>query len=156
MPDWQLDPVTPQDLDTILTIDRAAFKRPWQRKSFVAELVHKDAFGYVVRKKVNQKSSDVIAYVFVRVILNEMHIMRIAVAASFQTKGVATRMLRQCFTLAQQKQLDAVYIEVRPGNTSATALYRKAGFQSLGTRPNYYPETGEDALVMVKHLKVTP
>ena len=152
MPDWQLDPVTPQDLDTILTIDRAAFKRPWQRKSFVAELVHKDAFGYVVRKKVNQKSSDVIAYVFVRVILNEMHIMRIAVAASFQTKGVATRMLRQCFTLAQQKQLDAVYIEVRPGNTSATALYRKAGFQSLGTRPNYYPETGEDALVMAKKL----
>ncbi len=156
MPNWQLDPVTPQDLDTILTIDRAAFKRPWQRKSFVAELVHKDAFGYVVRKKVNQKSSDVIAYVFVRVILNEMHIMRIAVGASFQTKGVATRMLRQCFTLAQQKRLDAVYIEVRPGNTSATALYRKAGFQSLGTRPNYYPETGEDALVMVKHLKVTP
>ncbi len=156
MPDWQLDPVTPQDLDTILTIDRAAFKRPWQRKSFVAELVHKDAFGYVVRKKVNQKSSDVIAYVFVRVILNEMHIMRIAVAASFQTKGVATRMLRQCFTLAQQKQLDAVYIEVRPSNTSAIALYRRAGFQSLGTRPNYYPETGEDALVMVKHLKVTP
>ncbi len=156
MPDWQLDPVTPQDLDTILTIDRAAFKRPWQRKSFVAELVHKDAFGYVVRKKVNQKSSDVIAYVFVRVILNEMHIMRIAVAASFQTKGVATRMLRQCFTLAQQKRLDAVYIEVRPSNTSAIALYRRAGFQSLGTRPNYYPETGEDALVMVKHLKVTP
>ncbi len=156
MPNWQLDPVTPQDLDTILTIDRAAFKRPWQRKSFVAELAHKDAFGYVVRNKLNQKSSEVIAYVFVRVILNEMHIMRIAVAASFQTKGVATRMLRQCFTLAQQKQLDAVYIEVRPGNTSATALYRKAGFQSLGTRPNYYPETGEDALVMVKHLKVTP
>ena len=156
MPGWQLDPVTPQDIDNILTIDRTAFKRPWQRKSFLAELAHKDAFSYVVRNQLNHKGSDVIAYVFVRVILNEMHIMRIAVAASFQTKGVATRMLRQCFALAQQKQLDAVYIEVRPSNSSAIALYSKAGFQSLGTRPNYYPETGEDALVMVKHLKVTP
>ena len=24
----------------------------------------------------------------------------------------------------------------------------------LGTRPNYYPETGEDALVMVKRIEV--
>ena len=156
MPGWQLDPVSPQDIDNILTIDRAAFERPWQRKSFLAELAHKDAFSYVVRHQLNHQSSQIVAYVFVRIILNEMHILRIAVAASFQTKGVASRMLRQCFVLAQHKQLDAVYIEVRPSNNSAIALYRKAGFQSLGTRPNYYPETGEDALVMVKRLKVTP
>jgi ribosomal-protein-alanine N-acetyltransferase len=42
---------------------------------------------------------------------------------------------------------------VRPTNETAIALYQKSGFQLLGRRPAYYPETGEDALVMVKHLK---
>ena len=33
-------------------------------------------------------------------------------------------------------------------NTSAQALYRRFGFAPVGVRPNYYPETGEDAIVM--------
>jgi ribosomal-protein-alanine N-acetyltransferase len=97
---------------------------------------------------------DTIAYVFVRIISKEMHIMRIAVAAGYQARGVATALLQQCFKLAEQHQVSSVYIEVRPNNKSAIALYRKFGFQMLGTRPNYYPETGEDALVMVKLLEV--
>ncbi len=153
MPDWHLEAVTPQDIDRILAIDREAFKRPWHRKSFSEELIHKDAYSYAVRTQLDGRRMQIIAYVFVRLILNEMHILRIAVAAGFQAKGVATWLLQQCFKLAGQKQVDAVYIEVRPTNKTAIALYRKSGFQSLGTRPNYYPETGEDALIMVKHLK---
>jgi ribosomal-protein-alanine N-acetyltransferase len=102
---------------------------------------------------VDDNAMEIIAFVFVRVLVNEMHILRIAVAADFQNRGVATWLLQHCYRLAKQKQVDAIYIEVRPSNTSAIALYRKSGFQLLGTRPNYYPETREDALVMVKHLK---
>ena len=153
MPHWHLAAATPQDLDDILFIDRKAFKRPWHRQSFSDELDRKDAFSYVVRTHLDDKRSAIIAYVFARIILNEMHILRIAVAADYQDRGLATWLLQQCFKLAKHKQVDAVYIEVRPSNTSAIALYHKSGFRQLGTRPNYYPETGEDALVMVKHLK---
>ena len=34
------------------------------------------------------------------------------------------------------------------GNEPAIALYRRFGMAPVGVRPNYYPETGEDALVM--------
>ncbi|MGD9055672.1 MAG: ribosomal protein S18-alanine N-acetyltransferase [Desulfobacterales bacterium] len=154
MPDWHLDAVTPRDLDKILTIDRNAFKRSWNRKSFLQEIDRTDAYSYVARTQSDNGRMDIIAYVFVRILLKEMHIMRIAVAAGYQARGVATALLQQCFKLAKQHQVSAVYIEVRPKNKSAITLYSKTGFQMLGTRPNYYPETGEDALVMVKLLEV--
>jgi ribosomal-protein-alanine N-acetyltransferase len=39
-------------------------------------------------------------------------------------------------------------LEVRVGNEPAIALYRRFGMAPVGVRRNYYPETGEDALVM--------
>jgi ribosomal-protein-alanine N-acetyltransferase len=153
MPIWQLAAITPEDLDEILAIDRSAFERPWQRTSFTEELAEINAYSYVVRARLAGKCSGVIAYVFVRILLTEMHILRIAVATDFQARGVATWLLRRCFNLAREKGADSVLIEVRPTNQSAITLYHKLGFQLLGRRPNYYPESGEDALVMVKHLK---
>ena len=129
-------------------------KHPWKRKSFLEELDRISAFSYVARRQLDGNGMDIIAYVFVRILLKEMHILRIAVAARHQVRGVATALLHQCFILAKQHQANAVYIEVRPTNKSAIALYLRSGFQTLGTRPNYYPETGEDALVMVKLLEV--
>ena len=154
MPDWHLDEIVPRDLDKILTIDRTAFNTSWKRKSFVEEIDRPDAYGYVARKQLGNGRMDTIAYVFARILLKEMHIMRIAVATGYQARGVATGLLQQCFKLAKQHKVSAVCIEVRPLNKSAIALYRKSGFQMLGTRPNYYPETGEDALVMVKRIEV--
>ena len=34
------------------------------------------------------------------------------------------------------------------GNEPALALYRRFGMAPVGVRPNYYPETGDDALIM--------
>jgi ribosomal-protein-alanine N-acetyltransferase len=39
-------------------------------------------------------------------------------------------------------------LEVRVGNESAQAMYRRFGFHPAGIRRNYYVETNEDALVM--------
>jgi ribosomal-protein-alanine N-acetyltransferase len=37
---------------------------------------------------------------------------------------------------------------VRVSNTAAHVVYRRFGFAPAGVRKNYYPETGEDAIVM--------
>ena len=153
MPDWHLEAITPRDLDKILTIDRTAFKRSWHRKSFLEELACDNAYSYVARTQLVDQRIEIIAYVFLRILLTEMHILRIAVAREFQDRGVATWLLQRCCALAKQKKVYSLLIEVRPTNKTAIALYRKSGFQVLEKRPHYYPENGEDALVMVKHLK---
>ena len=153
MPTWQLEVITPQDLDRILTIDLLAFKLPWNRTLFLEELFCDNAFSYAVRCSQTDQSLTIIAYVFWRMVLTELHIIRIAVAPDFRSGGVATWLLQQCFKLARQKDFDSVYIEVRPSNKAAIALYQKLGFYVIGTRLNYYPESSEDALVMRKQLK---
>ena len=39
-------------------------------------------------------------------------------------------------------------LEVRTSNAPAIALYERYGFKSVGTRPRYYADTGEDAIIM--------
>jgi ribosomal-protein-alanine N-acetyltransferase len=48
-----------------------------------------------------------------------------------------------------------VFLEVRPSNTAAVALYESLGFNEIGMRPGYYKtENGEreDALMMAYTL----
>ncbi|MEJ2100858.1 MAG: hypothetical protein P8X68_12880 [Desulfobacterales bacterium] len=115
MPSWQLEVITPEDLNRVLTIDYLAFKRPWNRNLFLDELSCDHAFNFSVRYNQTNQGLAIIAYVFCRMVLTELHIIRIAVAQDFRTLGVATWLLR--------------------------------------TRPNYYPDSNEDALVMKKQLK---
>ncbi|MBW2434925.1 MAG: hypothetical protein JRF36_15060, partial [Deltaproteobacteria bacterium] len=53
MPDWHLEAVTPRDLDKIANIDRNAFTRSWNRKSFLEEIDRTDAFGFVARTQLH-------------------------------------------------------------------------------------------------------
>jgi ribosomal-protein-alanine N-acetyltransferase len=43
-------------------------------------------------------------------------------------------------------------LEVRQSNASALTLYKKLGFEVMGTRKNYYTKPDEDAFVMALEL----
>ncbi len=47
-------------------------------------------------------------------------------------------------------------LEVAASNEPAQTLYRRFGFAPVGIRKNYYPITGEDALVMWAYDIDTP
>jgi ribosomal-protein-alanine N-acetyltransferase len=66
---------------------------------------------------------------------------------------MGTWLLDFCCGLAQRRDARKVYLEVRRSNVSAIGLYDKVGFQIIGTRPKYYMDTGEDALIMMKSLE---
>jgi ribosomal-protein-alanine N-acetyltransferase len=55
---------------------------------------------------------------------------------------------------AKEAEMQDVFLEVRPSNAAAIALYHAEGFHEIGRRPRYYPAKGgrEDALVMAKEL----
>ncbi|MFW5733820.1 MAG: ribosomal-protein-alanine N-acetyltransferase, partial [Oceanidesulfovibrio sp.] len=48
------------------------------------------------------------------------------------------------------------FLEVRENNVAAQTLYARAGFESVGVRPGYYPDTGEDALLMRLNMDAGP
>jgi ribosomal-protein-alanine N-acetyltransferase len=62
--------------------------------------------------------------------------------------------LRALLQLARSRGAKRVFLEVRPSNTAAIALYDAEGFNEIGRRPRYYPARNgrEDALVMALEL----
>jgi len=79
----------------------------------------------------------------VHVILDEGHIMNVAVAPDYRGQGIGETLLR---TMMAYTNLEAYTLEVRMSNRTAIRLYRRLGFTEIAIRPEYYID--EDALIM--------
>ncbi|MEW6228666.1 MAG: GNAT family N-acetyltransferase, partial [Bacillota bacterium] len=52
---------------------------------------------------------------------------------------------------AKSRGAKRITLEVRVSNLVAQKLYEKLGFVSVGIRPGYYHDNGEDAVIMWKN-----
>lgn len=107
-------------------------------------MAQKDNRYYVVAKL----DGRVCGYAGLMFVADEAHITNIAVAPPARRQGVATRLMAHLMQESLRRRCGSMTLEVRMTNTGAQDLYRKFGFESAGVRPNYYPETGEDGLIM--------
>lgn len=74
------------------------------------------------------------------------HLMNVAVDPAHRRLGIASLLMRESLRIAGPDL--PVTLEVRPSNRGAIGLYRRFGFEEAGFRRGYYPDDGEDALVM--------
>ena len=74
------------------------------------------------------------------------HLMNIAVDPSQRRRGIGHALLEQMIDRGGPEE--QYTLEVRTSNTPAIALYERFGFLPAGTRPRYYRDTGEDAVIM--------
>ncbi|MEG3839887.1 ribosomal protein S18-alanine N-acetyltransferase [Microcoleus sp. herbarium14] len=81
-------------------------------------------------------------------ILEEAHIIMLAIHPQFQRQGLGQALLWALLKSACDRQLERSTLEVRDSNLAAVSLYKKFGFKEAGRRKRYYEDTGEDALVM--------
>jgi len=80
--------------------------------------------------------------------LDEAHITAIAVRSNYRRFGIGEGLLISTIELARQLNANIVTLEVRASNMVAQALYQKYGFRVVGSRPGYYSDNGEDAVLM--------
>lgn len=81
-------------------------------------------------------------------ILEEAHITLLLIHPDYQRRGLGQALLYALLKSAWHRQLERATLEVRVSNSCALALYRKFGFKEAGRRRHYYPDTGEDALIL--------
>ena len=155
MPTCYFGAMIETEIDAILAIERQSFQRIWGRSSFLGELACDYAYSYTVRCEEGSSPPQIIAYICFRIITDEMHLLRIAVAPRWRRRGVASKLLDKCFALSLENGAGSAILEVRPSNKPAISLYHKLGFHLAEKRINYYTETGEDALILKKNLKET-
>ena len=136
------------DLDAVLEIELRAYPFPWTRGIF-HDCLRSD---YPARVLLRDGAS--IAYGMLSIAADEAHLLNLCTAPEAQGHGHGRRLLLALLQLARERGAQRVFLEVRPSNTPAIALYHAEGFNEIGRRPRYYPtkKGREDALVMAKEL----
>ena len=76
-----------------------------------------------------------------------------AVSPEWRRQGIGSQLVGECLQGARRRGMTAAVLEVRPSNTDAVALYRRFGFQVIATRPGYYTDRREDALILKLDMK---
>ena len=140
--------MTLADVDRVRNIEQVVQAYPWTQGNFTDALNH----GYECR--VDEQDDEIRAYAVLMPVLDEAELLNIAVAAGQQRKGLGRLVLREFLHTARQKNTRRVFLEVRPSNVAAIALYRSVGFAEIGIRRGYYQrdQGKEDALMMACDL----
>jgi [ribosomal protein S18]-alanine N-acetyltransferase len=131
------------DLAQVVAIDRRAFTSPWSLGMFVLEL-SKPGGIYMAASE----GSQIRGYVICARYDEAWHVMSIAVDPDHQRRGIGRLLMDAIIEVAGDGA--NFTLEVRVSNTPAIALYESYGFESVGTRPRYYVDNGEDAMIMWK------
>jgi ribosomal-protein-alanine N-acetyltransferase len=94
----------------------------------------------------------VVGFALGRVVAAEAELLLLAVSRAVQQRGVGTALLQRFISVAKRRGATRIHLEVRDGNPAVT-LYRKAGFEEVGRRRNYYHGLGGelfDALTLAR------
>ncbi|MDD5461760.1 MAG: ribosomal protein S18-alanine N-acetyltransferase [Methylococcales bacterium] len=143
----RLRTMTHADLHTVLEIERKNYQFPWEEDIFT------DCFKAGYSCWVCEFQGKVLGYSLLSIAVGEAHILNISVDPAEQKQGVGRKMLEHLIEVARGRA-ETVFLEVRPTNTAAIALYEDVGFNEIGIRKGYYPaENGrEDALMLALQL----
>ncbi len=147
-----LFPMAETDLHAVCAIENKAFPEPWNRQMFATELTAPGANNLVTRETNGPGKNGITGYACFRVYVEQMHLLRIAVDQDKARSGLGTWILGSCLERAQKKGAKEAFLEVRESNEPAVLFYEKSGFFLTAKRLQYYPDTGEAALVMKRDL----
>ncbi len=138
------------DLNTVLDIDRLSFPLPWSERTYRYEILeNRSSYMYVV-EAVEDQIPKIVGYVGFWFIVDEAHISTLAVHPDYRGQGIGELLLRTALNGADDLDARIVTLEVRTSNYAAIRLYEKFDFKVVGSRPRYYRDNNEDALLMTR------
>lgn len=146
--DIDIRPMEVDDIMEVAALERDIFSDAWPAAAF-EEALAEPSWGCLVA----EHGGEIVGYACLQVIDIEGHLTNIAVAAEHRRKNVAKQLLDRILRIVRESKCHYLLLEVRPRNRAAIAFYEKHGFELMYTRPDYYRNPVEDALVLVCYLK---
>ncbi len=137
------------DLKQVMGIERAVFSHPWPAEAFISDLLSTRPCHYIVAVE----GSKVLGYAGAHLEKEKFHLVNMAVRKSSQRQGVGSLLMDRMVGIAGEKDYEVIYLEVRENNQAACVFYRRNGFIEKEIRENYYSDTGEDAIIMVRRIE---
>jgi [ribosomal protein S18]-alanine N-acetyltransferase len=163
-------PMSLNDIDEVLEIDKLAFPTPWPARTYRYEISSNDRSTMIVLESTQQSeqkngknglggwlrrftgepghSGQLMGYGGMWHIADEAHISTIAIHPDWRGHRLGDLLIWCMVRRAIYQDARMVTLEVRVSNEVAQNLYRKYGFEIMGRRRGYYRDNGEDAYMM--------
>lgn len=144
----ELAPMREADLAEVTAIENAIYTHPWTRGNFADSI----RAGYACRTW--RVDGELVGYFVLLAVAEEAHLLNLSIAAAHQRSGHGKTLLSEAVALARRLGARNLFLEVRPSNSVAQALYTSQGFRKVAVRRGYYPARAgrEDALVLTLRL----
>ncbi|MCL2355689.1 MAG: ribosomal protein S18-alanine N-acetyltransferase [Defluviitaleaceae bacterium] len=140
-------PGAPEHAFAMHKIEAESFSEVWSEISIKCEIMSKFSVCFVAAE-----GETVVGHVYMRHLINEGHIMNLAVKKSHRRRGIASMLLNRLTETAREREMIGITLEVRESNRAAIALYESHEFVEEGVRKNYYAQPTENGIIMWKYL----
>jgi [ribosomal protein S18]-alanine N-acetyltransferase len=150
-PAYHIREMTPEDVPAVMDIERDSFPVPWSEPLMRALLMMPETMICLVA----EAGGRICGYVTAAVGYEELHVLSIAMSPGTRGSGGADMLLAGAIERGRPRGCLAVILEVRENNERAQRFYRRHGFRTIGRRPRYYADSGEDAILLQKDIEET-
>jgi ribosomal-protein-alanine N-acetyltransferase len=149
---WRFRPMTAADVMDVVELEQACYRFPW------SEQVFRDCLRVGYDCWVVDSDDVVSGYGIMSMGAGECHILNLCIDPALRRRGAGRALLVALLRRARDAGMEHAFLEVRPSNPAAIALYRSLGFEPIGVRRGYYQAEGgrEDALVLRLDLARLP
>ncbi len=147
--DLHFQALTPQSLEDLMRIEESVYAKPWTRGNFLDAMKNNNWCQLLMNE------GELTGYFVAMMGFQEVHLLNLTVAPSYQKRGLGLHMLQCLGMMSQTVNAEWIWLEVRVSNARALEVYEKFGFRKVGERKNYYPLTTnkrEDAIIMSYRL----
>lgn len=135
------------DIPAWAALEKRCFARPWSAAQIENDLRQ----GCLAALGLKQQG-ELLGYIGYYHIADCLEILNIAVVPHQRGQGFGAALLAAACQRARASGARHAVLEVGAANAPALRLYTRLGFVQSGRRPRYYPETGEDALLLERKL----
>jgi ribosomal-protein-alanine N-acetyltransferase len=137
-----------EDIEAVIALEHAVYPFPW------SEQIFRDCLRVGYDCWVVETGPGVAGYGIMSMGAGECHILNLCIDPALRRRGVGRMLLSMLLSRARRAGMLHAFLEVRPTNKAAMALYEDTGFERVGLRRGYYQAAGgrEDAIVYRKAL----
>ncbi|HFI0376472.1 TPA: ribosomal protein S18-alanine N-acetyltransferase [Streptococcus suis] len=125
--------------EAVLAVMQSVYEQsPWTLEQIASSMASQDEDYYLA-----YEGQELVGFLAVQTVMDEMEILQIVVKADFQRLGIASQLMA-----AVMDWEGDIFLEVRESNSAAQALYTRQHFTKIGKRKDYYRNPVEDAVLM--------
>lgn len=124
---------------------------PWTAQGYLDEMKNPDSIMLRLENDDNSTSGFIVGRFVIGGEIEtvvDAEIYNIAVAEKEQRRGLGQLLLDSFVSDCRKRNTANIWLEVRESNKKAIAFYRKNGFERVQTRPSFYENPREHAILM--------